>query len=516
MFNKPTWLVVLLLTAFYSQSQNAIYPNNGNLYDGKIHRIDLLVQPDSLADLLKDENQWTNHSYPVTFIYDQVDTLRQVGIRLKGNTSRSAHKKSFRLDIDEFLKQTYQGIKTLNLHGDHNDPSKVREYLSLYILNKAGQISMRTNLISLYINGVYMGLYSNTEYINKTFIESRFGNKDGNLYKCTWPADLVWKDGNQQTYKDIINVSPLNERAYELKTNESADNYSDLVRLINTINNTPTANFAIALDTLFDTDSYLKSLAAEVLIGHWDNYFFNKNNYYLYYDTQKHKFVYISYDVDNSLGVQWGVQNINNRNIYAWGNLNNTTAPLTHKMLGLEVYKRKYEAALFGLIQTVFNEDSLFPLIDSLKLQLAPYVQNDPFYNGTFESDYGFDFDDFNNSFTQKVISHATYGIKPYISTRKLSALSQFMYHTGEVEIGPIPNFKIYPNPAKNKIAIEFEQNELVELKIYDLQMKLLKQLHLFGGYGEVDISDFSRGMYLFELENNHGKSIKRIFVEEN
>lgn len=513
--NRKISLLVLLCFGFLAgNSQSAIYPNNGTLYDGKIHRIDLLVQTDSLADLLKDENRWTNHSYPVTFIYDQLDTMVQVGLRLKGNTSRSAKKKSFRLDIDEFKKQTYQGIKTLNLHGDHNDPSKVREYLSLSILNRAGQISMRSNLIALHINGVYMGLYSNTEYINKTFLESRFGNKDGNLYKCTWPADLVWIDNNQQSYKDLINPSPLNERAYELKTNESEDNYGNLVTFINTINNTSSSNFAAALDTLFDTDAYLKSLAAEVLIGHWDNYFYNKNNYYLYYDTQKHKFVYIIYDVDNTLGVQWGVQNINDRNIYAWGNLNSSKSPLTHKMLGLEVYKRKYEAAIFGLIQSVFNEDSLFAVIDSLKIQLAPYVQSDPFYNGTFESDYDFDYNDYSNSFTQKVISHATYGIKPFISTRKASALAQFIYHTGEEELERMAPLKVYPNPANSKIVIENERKELVQLKIYDLQMKEIKQFELLVGLNEIDVHEFSKGIYLLVMEDENGKFLQKICIE--
>jgi spore coat protein CotH len=494
--------------------QSAVYPFNGTLYDGKIHRIDLLVQTDSLADLLKDENRWTNHSYPVTFIYDKLDTLIKVGLRLKGNTSRGAYKKSFRLDLDEFLKQDYQGIKTLNLHGDHNDPSKIREYLSLSILNKANQISLRSNLVALHINGVYMGLYSNTEYVNKTFIESRFNNKNGNLYKCTWPADLVWIDNNQKSYKDLLNPSPLNERAYDLKINEKEDDYADLMYFINTINNTPTANFAAALDTIFDTDAYLKSLAAEVLIGHWDNYFFNKNNYYLYYDTHKKKFVYITYDVDNSLGVQWGVQNINNRNIYAWGNLNNTKAPLTHKMLAIEAYKRKYEAALFGLIQTIFNEDSLFGMIDSLKSKLTPYIESDPFYNGTFTSDYGFDFDDFSNSFTEKVISHATYGIKPYISTRKASALAQFVYKTGEEETPIDLTFRIYPNPIKTNLFIENERDEFMQVKIYDLQMKLLKQFEIGAGLNELDVADCRKGIYLLVIEGTRGKFLQKICID--
>ena len=32
----------------------------------------------------------------------------------------------------------------------------------------------------------------------------------------------------------------------------------------------------------FEVDLYLKTLAAEILIGHWDGYAYNHNNYYLY------------------------------------------------------------------------------------------------------------------------------------------------------------------------------------------------------------------------------------------
>lgn len=408
-----------------------MYPQNGTIYDGQLHTIHLLINPDSLQDLLLPDNRWTNHSYPATFIYDGTDTLYQIGIRLKGNTSRNAHKQSFRLDIDEFTNQTYQGLKTFNLNGNHNDPSLTRELLSADVMSHAGVVSLRVGHVKLYINGVYRGVFSNAEYINKKFLSSRFGENSGNLYKCSWPAELNWLGASQQSYKDVINPSPLNERAYELKTNETADDYSDLVTLINTINNTPANQFKDAIDTIFDVDAYLKVLATEMLIGHWDNYFFNKNNYYLYHHQASRKFVYLPYDMDNTFGVQWGVSNIDTRDINNWGNPGGSTAPFTNRILAVPEYKNRFYQHIKNLCSNAFLPQRIYAKADSAKQYLAPAITVDSFYTGKWPSDYGYTVNDWNNSYTQSLGAHASIGIKPYIQNRSNSALNQIPANTG-------------------------------------------------------------------------------------
>lgn len=300
-----------------AQSQSAVYPKPGTVFDRKLHTIQLWIHPDSLNQMLLKENWYSDHSYPALFVYDNEDTLHTVGLRLKGNTSRAAKKKGFRIDFDQFSQQTFQGLKKFNINGNHNDPSMSREYLAAHAMNQAYNPAIRGNLIRLYINGEYWGVRNNSEFIDKTFVQSRFGDNTGNLYKCSWPCDLTWKGANQQTYKDMMNGG---ERAYDLKTNETADDYTDLVNFINAINNSPTDSFIPRMERMFDVQAYLKTLAMEVLVGHWDNYFANKNNYWLYHNMKTGKFVYLPYDMDNTWGVQWGFSNIGNRNIHDWGN----------------------------------------------------------------------------------------------------------------------------------------------------------------------------------------------------
>ncbi|MEY3097761.1 MAG: hypothetical protein RL647_1351, partial [Bacteroidota bacterium] len=90
-----------------AQSQSAVFPKPGTVFDRKLHTIQLWIHPDSLNQMLLKENWYSDHSYPALFVYDNEDTLHTVGLRLKGNTSRAAKKKGFRIDFDQFSQQTF-------------------------------------------------------------------------------------------------------------------------------------------------------------------------------------------------------------------------------------------------------------------------------------------------------------------------------------------------------------------------------------------------------------------------
>ncbi len=500
-------LAALVSSVLFVHAQNAVFPNTGTLYDGNIHKIELVMHPDSFEALIADTNRWTNHSYPATFIYDHTDTLYNVGVRMKGNTSRNSAKLSFKIDVDEFINQTYQGLKTFNLNGSHNDPSVSREFLCAYVMNADSSLCYRANPVQLYFNGQLRGIYSNAEQLNKKFLESRFGENKGNLYKCSWPAELSWLGSDQQLYKDVINPSPLNERAYELKTNESVDDYSDLVAFINVINNTPSAQFAAAIDIIFEVQSYLKTLATEVLIGHWDNYFYNKNNYYLYHNANG-KFVYLPYDMDNTLGVQWGVSDIDVRNIYEWGNKQNSKSPLTYKILAVPQFKKDYENYLYQLCNGIFTETNMFAVIDTLKNKLAPAVAIDPFFNNMVPTDYGYTTTQWEQSYTQAIDDHATFGIKPYISNRRTSALQQLPARTGLTELNT-NTFTIYPNPAQGKWQLELTSE--AEVSVLDITGRLVFSKQLSAG---LNIFEQNKGVYFVRIQTPTGITTQKLVIE--
>ena len=225
------------------------------LYDDqKVSTIYLELPPDSFQLIL---SQLINDRYlKATMVYDDGvhrDTVEEVGLRLRGNTSLGAAKKSFKISINAFVPgREYQGVRKINLRGQHNDPTMVREKLFYDVWKNAGMKDRRASFVKLYINQQYRGLYTNIEELDKQWLDRHYADNDGNLYKCTWPADLVYLGADQSIYKAILNNPE--ERAYELQTNESADDYSRLVALIATLNKPVDASFAQwSLITPFDT-----------------------------------------------------------------------------------------------------------------------------------------------------------------------------------------------------------------------------------------------------------------------
>ena len=70
-------------------------------------------------------------------------------------------------------------------------------------------------------------------------------------------------------------------RAYDLQTNETTDDYTDLVALITALNQPVDANFAGLVSSLINIDGLLKAFAQAVATGNWDDSMYNTKNYFL-------------------------------------------------------------------------------------------------------------------------------------------------------------------------------------------------------------------------------------------
>jgi len=223
-------------------------------------------------------------------------------LRLRGNTSRTSAKKSFKISFNSFISGTrLEGVKELNLNGEHNDPSIMRARIAWELAQDAGMPAPRVNHVRLFINGQPYGLYANIEHLNDDYVEHRFARDAGNLYKCLWPADLANLGTDPNSYK----LMSGGRKVYELKTNETLDDYSGLARFVTALHATTSTQALCAIDSVFNVNSYLKWLAWEVTTGHWDNHSFNKNNFYLYEDPASGLMEFISYDADNTFGIDW-------------------------------------------------------------------------------------------------------------------------------------------------------------------------------------------------------------------
>ncbi len=411
-------VTLLLLNAAPGVRAQPFFPEEGPVFnDSIVPRIDILIDPDSLDAIFNDVSSY--HEYPATFIFSSgelVDTVEEIGFRLRGNTSRYSPKKSFKVSFNTFVQgRKFYGLEKMNINGEHNDPSVIRSKLCWDILRKMGVPAPRANHVGLYVNGSYYGLYIHVEHIDEEFVLSRFGNNDGNLYKCLWPADLAYFSSDPDDYK----FESENRRTYDLRTNTQEDNYGDLYQLIEILTRTTDAEFPCELEKVFNVDDYLKILAFDVMSGNWDDYSYLMNNYYLYHNTASGKFEFIPYDLDNTLGIDWIGRDWATRDIYDWSN-SDEARPLHNRILGIQKYRDQYSYYLNHLITEIMEPAVFFPCIDAIHDMIAPYIQNDPFY----PLSYQYSFDEFNRSYDVALWGHVSYGLKPFINTRISSALS--------------------------------------------------------------------------------------------
>lgn len=443
----PLAIVWLLLSACPISGQTL------TMYDDdQVASIYLELPPDSLDHLL---TNLVNDRYLLArFIFEDGasrDTVEQVGLRLRGNTSLFAKKKSFKISFNEFVAgREYQGVRKLILRGQHNDPTMVREKLFYEVWEKAEMPERRAAFVRLYINQTYRGVYTNLEELDKTWLGRVYDDNDGNFYKCTWPADLVYLGPDQQVYKAIMNNPE--ERAYDLKTNEITDDYTRLVALMAVLNQPVTAGFPDQIREILNVESVLKSFAIDVATGNWDDYFYNKNNYYLYDNPSTGKFDFITFDTDNTLGVDWLGKDWAKRNCLNWLPANEPR-PLATKLLAVPAFKEQYIRYLDTLTRLITHPDSIFTRIDALEELIQVPALSDLYRT----LDYGYTFADFQNGFDQTIDNHTPYGIKPFLSIRYDSIRSQIagaLSNTTQQKTEELV-FQVYPNPAVDWLIVK-------------------------------------------------------------
>lgn len=430
---------------FYSGYSQANFPDDGPVFrDDMVPRIDIIINPDTLNWIY--DNVESNIEFHADFVFTTdtlIDSIPEIGFRLRGNTSRVSQKKSFKVSFNTFHPgRHFYGLEKLNLNGEHNDPSVIRSKIAWDLYRDFGIPAPRANHVEVYINGDYYGLYINVEHIDEEFVESRFKNKDGNLYKCLWPADLDYKGTDPEDYK----YTQGDRRVYDLQTNTAEDDYSDIAQFISHLNQLPSAVFECEMGKDFNVYDYLKVIAVDVFLGNWDGPIYNKNNFYLYHNTQYDRMEYIPFDLDNTLGVDWMNIDWKTRNIYDWMK-HGEPRPIYTRMMDVESLREIYTQYSFELMSEAYTGEAFINEILRIKDMITPYLENDPYY----PLDYGFTMEDFNNSYYQALGDHVKEGIFPYIETRKSSTLNQLESYSAQAIINHI-RYKVKNDGANLRI----------------------------------------------------------------
>lgn len=73
---------------------------------------------------------------------------------------------------------------------------------------------------------------------------------------------------------------------------------------------------------------------------------------------------------------------------------------------------------------------------------------------------------------------------------------------------------KIYPNPAKDRVRVEWNTKERATLTLLDISGKVIRTQTLNQNYSDVDVSRLSKGMYLIQVQSVEGTSVGKLLVQ--
>jgi hypothetical protein len=453
---------VFLYTGLFAQDES------WKLYDDThIARVDITIDPDTLQWIYDNVESEFEHYALFHFHNNWIDqTVDSIGFRIRGNTSRYSAKKSFKISFNTFIQgREFYDVDKMNLNGEHNDPSIVRSKLCFDHFNTIGMIASRANHVEVYINGQYYGLYISVEHIDDEFLAKNFSDDSGNLWKCLYPADLIYLGSDPEIYKNLLSG---NRPVYELKTNEEEADFSELAHLIDIINNTPDEELADSVESIIYIPEVLKYFAMNILFGSWDDYWSLSNNYYLYHEPAKDIFHLIPYDYDNTYGIDWSGNDWSVADPYDFPKVQNGYRPLAERLMNNAQYRNLYTHFIEFYRINVYQLDLWRDRIEFFKQMITPSAVADTFRT----LDWGFSNYDFLASYSETGYQnqHVKYGLKQFVNLRNNSLPGQLNY----LDANPIvynidyepkypgPNDSIYvyvsafSNAGMNEVSIHF------------------------------------------------------------
>ena len=284
------------------------------------------------------------------------ETHADVGVRKKGFLgSQSDTKPSLKLRFDKYVDdQTLGGvIERMTLNNSIQDASMVNTCLAYQIFAAAGLPTSRCSFATVTVNGKNLGLYVHVEEIKPPFLKRHFASAEGNLYEGT-----------------ISDFTSEYRGTFEKKTNEDAGDWSDVDAVLAALQDPSDAGLK-ALADIVDLDRFLTFWATESLVGHWDGYTGDRNNYHLYREPGG-PFVFIPWGVDDVFHLKDDPNPFDNISNPPPSVLALTAIP--NRLYNNDDWRAKYAVRLKELLNTVWNEEELLASVDEMAAIVQQYA----------------------------------------------------------------------------------------------------------------------------------------------
>lgn len=235
------------------------------LFDGQPRLLAITVDAEGVDRLRNDPRRYVSAT-----LVDGERTMK-VAVKLKGAAG------SFREFDDRPAltvavnrsdrEQRFHGLARFHLNNSVQDPTLLNEWLASEIFREAGIPATRVTHARVRLNDRDLGIYVLKESFDEHFLARHFARTDGNLYDGGLLQDL--------------------DAELELDSGSGPKDRSDLAAIVAARAAVVDGPSLAKLWELVDREAFLRFMAVERLIGHWDGYVGSANNYRLYVDPAR-------------------------------------------------------------------------------------------------------------------------------------------------------------------------------------------------------------------------------------
>ena len=515
----PLLFLASLLSPFWLQAQI----DGDNIFSvDQVISVNLDFPQANFWTQLQDNYSADQNEYIVAFLtltdVSGTHAIDSVGVRLKGNSSYShpGTKKSFKIDFNKYISgQNYDGLKKLNFSNGFKDPSCMREKLFFDVCREANVPAPRASFAEVTFNGEPWGFYTVVEQIDDQFLDWNILEDDGNLFKAgdnfgggppgaggnTTAANLVYYGEDQASYED----------RYELKSNEDLNDWSDLISLLDFVNNTDNAAFEAGIDFRIEVDAFLRSAAMDMLFSNLDTYTGSARNYYLYHNQDTNLWEWIKWDANEAFGSYTnGAGNMETLAL----DYCDAPRPLLQRMLDDPDLYQRYLQQVCYLTAYFFNEAYLHARIDEVRDLIAPSVYTDD--NKMYSSA------DFNTNIEADLsgggpgpMGGQTYGLKPFVTNRAAYIAGELDCSNLSIRDERAPEWTVFPNPASQRVTVVGSTAYPANLTLRNALGQAVRTLQT-GGAADItlDLQGLSPGVYFVEIASQGALHHQRLLVD--
>lgn len=303
--------------------------------------------------------------------------LTNVGVRYKGNgtfiESRNSLKRPLKIETDKYVKgQNLGGVKELNLQNNVTDASLMNEVLAYRLYRDAGVPAPRTAYARVFVtvpglhDRKYLGLYSMTEAVDKTFAERHFGTKHGAIFKPVTPSLFTDLGADWAAYNQV----------YDPKGTVPDEHKSAVMELSRFVTQADDATFAARIGEFLDLPQFARFMAVMVYLSDLDGILGPGQNLYLHLHPKSPHFRFIPWDQDRSWG-QFNRASQEQRDKLSihrpWQGENF----FLERMFKVQTFKQLYLARLDEFSKTIFKPERIAQQVDQIAAAIRPAVQEE-------------------------------------------------------------------------------------------------------------------------------------------